>query len=157
MVSEVVRDAAEDCNLNSLNIFASDFDADDQFDDDSEGDENCPGDTSEDKLRLINAIVAKRLQSIPKIDKQPSPLVKYLLFSNVCSLLYYLRQWNGNLLVGEHMPLDQGLNVAEALVTQLLSKNSQYKVQKDSLASAYMLDYVYFVGLFQKRTGRVND
>ena len=115
LVSEVVADAMEDRSLNSLNIHASDFEADDQFEDDSE--ESHPGETTEEKLRLINAIVAKRLRSIPKIEKQPSPLVKYLLFSNLCSLLYYLRQWNGNLIVGEHMPLDQGLSVSEALVT----------------------------------------
>jgi hypothetical protein len=32
-----------------------------------------------------------------KVPRQPSPLLKYLIFSNVASFIYYCRLWNGDL------------------------------------------------------------
>ena len=56
-----------------------------------------------------------------KVPRQPSPLIKYLIFSNVASFIYYCRLWNGDLI---DMPEDDAFNMCQALLTQLLSKDS---------------------------------
>ena len=33
--------------------------------------------------------------------REPSPLVQYLIFSNIASFMFYYRLWNGRLLVDE--------------------------------------------------------
>ena len=127
---QTVMVAEEDCpdrNLNSLNLFASEFSTDEEFEDWGEA-TDAESLTVLEKTVMTNKIVAKRLRSIPQLTKEPSPLMKYLLFSNVCSLLFYLRRWNGRLILDDQLPKEAALNIAEALVTQLLSKNSQYKV-----------------------------
>ena len=56
--------------------------------------------------------------------KQPSPLLKYLLFSNICSFMHYSKLWNGALHVEttqdgvlEGMPFNDAVNICEALTT----------------------------------------
>lgn len=64
--------------------------------------------------------------------------------------------WNGALFIGqgeEGMPPSEAQNVCKALLTQLLSKDSQEKVKKDSLTSAYFLDHLYYLSLFKDFQG----
>ncbi len=61
--------------------------------------------------------------------KKPSNLLMYLLFSNMASFIYYLRLWNGQMIVQKYsnhdgIPLDLAIPICEALITQLLSKES---------------------------------
>ena len=77
-------------------------------------------------LALMNK---KKVGSSAKV-RQPSPLVQYLIFSNMASFLYYYRLWNGELVVQKSENPERGLPMAEAkavctaLCTQLLSTES---------------------------------
>jgi len=82
--------------------------------------------------------------------REPSSLLPYLVFSNLASFLHYYRLWNGNLVVGDGaMPLEEAKHTCLALLTQLLSTDSQEKVKEDSMTSAYMLDHLYYLSLFR--------
>lgn len=74
-----------------------------------------------DVMKLLN-----RKQNSLEALREPSNLIMYLIFSNLASFIYYLRIWNGNLVIdnGDGIPLEQALIVCEALLTQLLSKDS---------------------------------
>jgi hypothetical protein len=48
--------------------------------------------------RNINQLLNK-VPSTNTIIKKPSPLVKYLIFSNIASYIYYNRLWNGELFI----------------------------------------------------------
>ena len=80
--------------------------------------------------------------------REPSPLVQYLIFSNIASFMFYYRLWNGRLTV-ENLTLDEAKSVCLALLTQLLSKDSQEKVKQDHIRSAYFLDHLYYLSLFK--------
>lgn len=100
---------------------------------------------------------------IPKVlpIKNPSPLIDYLLFSNIASFLYYTRVWNGDLLVPQSLGFSEAESVSLALVTQLLSKDSQEKVKEGGMISAYLFDHLYFLQLFKNfeksDAGRVKE
>ena len=71
----------------------------------------------------------KKVRPAAKV-REPSPLVQYLIFSNMASFLYYYRLWNGEMVVQTSENPDCGLPLAEAkavctaLCTQLLSTES---------------------------------
>ena len=100
----------------------------------------------------------KKVRPAAKV-REPSPLVQYLIFSNMASFLYYYRLWNGEMVVQTSENPDCGLPLAEAkavctaLCTQLLSTESQFKVSEDPLNSAYMLDHLYYLSLFKDYQG----
>lgn len=116
LVGEVLESQLDDTalNLNCLTVFTAPKQSDAVIDED--GDENFEdletmhdvnlGETDDSsqmvhKLRLTNEIVRYRLNKIPKrlSKKEPSPLLKYLLFSNMCSFMHYSQLWNGSLFV----------------------------------------------------------
>ena len=109
---------------------------------------NVPGDI----LSMLNRKVGKEGKL-----REPSRLVQYLIFSNTASYLFYYRLWNGHLFLHETpdqgMPLDEAKHICMALLTQLLSKDSQAKVEEDSMTSAYMLDHLYYISLFKDFQG----
>lgn len=92
--------------------------------------------------------------------RQPSSLVQYLIFSNIATFVYYYRLWDCSLTIEndlssslQGMPAEEASNVCSALLTQLLSTESQMKVKQDSMPSAYMLDHLYYLSLFKDFRG----
>jgi hypothetical protein len=85
---------------------------------------NVPGDI----LKMLN----RKVGNGDKL-RQPSRLVNYLIFSNTASFIFYYRLWNGHLFLhdgnDQGIPLDEAKHVCLALLTQLLSKDSQAKVE----------------------------
>ena len=79
-----------------------------------------------DIIKLLN-----RTNNTIKV-REPSALVTYLIFSNMASFLFYYRLWNGEMLISDDedkgMPVIEAKNVCKALLTQLLSRESQQKI-----------------------------
>jgi len=51
------------------------------------------------------------------------------------------------------IPLEESKAICLALTSQLLNKETQFKVAKDSMNSAYMLDHLYYLSLFKDFEG----
>lgn len=106
---------------------------------------------------MIPGDVRKLLNRRPSQSEKlrnPSSLVQYLIFSNIASFVYYYRLWNNKLTLDlDGIPLSESQNISNALLTQLLSTDSQEKVKQDSMTSAYMLDHLYFLSLFKDFRG----
>ena len=73
----------------------------------------------------------------------------------MASFIYYYRLWNNSLVIDPHdgVPFEEARVICQALLTQLLSTDSQEKVKQDSMTSAYMLDHLYYLSLFKDFQG----
>jgi hypothetical protein len=84
----------------------------------------------------------------------------------MASFLYYYRLWNGDMTIScstpstslddldvASMPVEEAKAICLALTTQLLNKESEFKVAEDPLNSAYMLDHLYYLSLFKDFQG----
>jgi len=176
---QTLRTKSTQFNLNKNNICLEDFrslqsdqDDKDEYEDCSEGTDDGE-EVEENGLGLLEqcrsyreaslyryhyvvpADVSVLLNKGKKAKSPPSPLITYLIFSNIASFLHYCRLWNGALYVDEQdaMPSAEAQQVCKALLTQLLSKDSQEKVKKDPLTSAYFLDHLYYLALFKDFQG----